>query len=125
MGVSIIDRYTYYLLEFFEKVTASTSKTIYDLVTFLLSHLICTCLYLLDQHADSYKSKHSYFSPKKLDAHPGIRSDLIPDSIDKIALTDFFGSVGKTEILATTQYPLSRGGLIHRPRSKGYPISVL
>ena len=33
IGISVIDRFTFYTLEFFEQVTSETNKTIYDLVS--------------------------------------------------------------------------------------------
>eukprot|EP01095_Lingulamoeba_sp_RSL-Kostka_P001039 TRINITY_DN11456_c0_g1_i1.p1 TRINITY_DN11456_c0_g1~~TRINITY_DN11456_c0_g1_i1.p1 ORF type:complete len:333 (+),score=70.60 TRINITY_DN11456_c0_g1_i1:124-1122(+) len=87
IGQSIIDRYTYYMLDFFEKVSSNTNKTILDL--------------------------HNSFKPHKLKAHPGYRDDLHSKDISEIRATEFFGSVIKTKILENS-YPLKKNNIIRR-----------
>lgn len=77
VGVAVIDRYTYYNLEFLESEVKdlSSKKTIGDLF-------------------DSY-------SYEKIHSHAGVRYDLFRDGADAARsrlLTDFFGNVQNVEI---------------------------
>lgn len=67
LGVAVIDRFTYYTLQFLEKINAGAKTTmdkLFDLYTF--------------------ENVHS---------NPGIRTDLFHREIDTVLLTDFFGNV--------------------------------
>ncbi|KAF2892465.1 hypothetical protein ILUMI_13684 [Ignelater luminosus] len=73
IGVYIIDRYTYYALEFLERVNASSDKTIGEFLT------VC---------------------PKRLCISTvGVRRDLFKRDPYKVPVTDFFGSVRPVELL--------------------------
>jgi len=81
LGLSVIDRFTYYTLEFFEQyVNADSNATLAELL-------------------DSY-------SPQKLNSHAGWRSDLFKRPLNKVLLTDFFGSVTRVK-LTESDYPLA------------------
>ncbi|XP_042899308.2 putative GPI-anchor transamidase [Parasteatoda tepidariorum] len=72
IGVYVIDRYTYYALEFLEKVQKGSTKTI--------GQFLQVC-------------------PKRVCISTVTsRKDLFPASPDKVLLTDFFGSVRNVEL---------------------------
>eukprot|EP00111_Clytia_hemisphaerica_P023862 TCONS_00070308-protein len=77
IGVPIIDRWTYYILQFLEGVQPDSKKTMKE---------------FFEQTSDYYLVR----------SHPHVRSDLFQRPLDKTLLTDFFGSVHSTEI--TKQY---------------------
>ncbi|RWS20230.1 tick legumain-like protein [Leptotrombidium deliense] len=73
IGVYVIDRYTYYALEFLEKVTINSSKSLNDFF------LIC---------------------PKRVCISTvTVRKDLYKRDPKTVALTDFFGSVPEIKLL--------------------------
>jgi len=68
LGISVIDRFTYYTLEFFERHSKRKSQaSLFDLFS-------------------SYK-------PKDLLSNVEYRSDLLERPLNKVPLTDFFGAV--------------------------------
>ncbi len=68
----MIDRFTYYALEFLETVTQNSKKTIYDLFNCCPKHkIISTSVY---------------------------RTDLYPRDIKKVLVTEFFGNVRSYEL---------------------------
>merc|ERR1719464_582970 len=72
IGVYIIDRYTYYALEFLERVEPNSSKTMGDFLE------VC---------------------PKRLCISTvGKRTDLFSRDPSKVPITDFFGSVRNVEL---------------------------
>ncbi len=72
IGVYIIDRYTYYALEFLETVTQDSKKTMADFMS------VC---------------------PKsQCISTVGNRTDLFPRDPSKVLITDFFGSVRNVEL---------------------------
>ncbi|XP_055585847.1 putative GPI-anchor transamidase [Uranotaenia lowii] len=72
IGVYIIDRYTYYALEFLEKVEANSKKT--------MGEFLSVC-------------------PKRVCISTvGVRKDLYPKDPHKVPITDFFGSIRPTEV---------------------------
>uniref|UniRef100_A0A1I8NZ40 GPI-anchor transamidase n=1 Tax=Stomoxys calcitrans TaxID=35570 RepID=A0A1I8NZ40_STOCA len=72
IGVYMIDRYTYYALEFLEKVQPNTDKT--------MGEFLKVC-------------------PKRLCISTvGVRKDLYKRDPHKVPITDFFGSIRPTEI---------------------------
>ncbi|KAI8320822.1 hypothetical protein GQ54DRAFT_298371 [Martensiomyces pterosporus] len=81
LGVSVIDRFTYYNLEFFESVDMSSNQTLDDLVAAYNISLI-----------------HS---------HPGVRKDLFRRELSKTYLTDFFGAVQSVE-LTSEAFPIGQ-----------------
>ncbi len=72
IGVYIIDRYTYYALEFLETVTQDSKKTMSDFLS------VCP--------------KHQCISTV------GTRTDLFARDPRKVPITDFFGSVRNVEL---------------------------
>lgn len=72
VGVAVIDRFTYYNLEFLEGIDKSSKKTMKDLF-------------------DSY-------DPADIHSNPGIRSDLFKRNLSDVLITDFFGNVQDVEV---------------------------
>lgn len=72
IGVHVIDRYTYYALEFLEKVTSSNPNT--------LGQFLKVC------------PKHQCVSTV------GVRTDLFARDTNSVPVTDFFGSVRNVEL---------------------------
>ncbi|KAK9344474.1 peptidase C13 family-domain-containing protein [Lipomyces starkeyi] len=72
VGVAVIDRFTYYNLEFLEKVEKGSELTMKDLF-------------------DSY-------DPVKIHSHAGVRTDLYSRNISEVPIIDFFGNVQAVEI---------------------------
>lgn len=72
VGVAVIDRFTYYNLEFLEKINKTSRLTMKDLF-------------------DSY-------DPADIHSHAGIRSDLFKDPLDKVLITDFFGNIQHVDV---------------------------
>lgn len=68
LGVPVIDRWTYYILQYLDGVKADSQKTMQN---------------FFDKTSD-------YFLVK---SQPTVRKDLFPRSLDKTLLTDFFGNV--------------------------------
>ncbi|KAJ2397782.1 glycosylphosphatidylinositol anchor biosynthesis, partial [Coemansia sp. RSA 2603] len=81
LGVSVIDRFTYYNLEFFESVDMSTKQTMEELV--------------------------STYNTTLIGSHPGIRTDLFARKLSETYLTDFFGAVQNIE-LTTDIFPIGQ-----------------
>ncbi|KAK9717122.1 glycosylphosphatidylinositol anchor biosynthesis [Basidiobolus ranarum] len=80
IGVAVIDRFTYYNLEFLEKIDMQSKATLKDLF-------------------DTY-------DPALIHSYPGIRSDLYKRPLDQVHITDFFGNVQNIE-LASRKYNIS------------------
>lgn len=72
IGVPIIDRWTYYILQFLEEVTSSSTKTL----------------------SEFFESTSDYHLVR---SHPEVRSDLFQRNLDETLLTDFFGSFHSVE----------------------------
>ncbi|KAF9287974.1 glycosylphosphatidylinositol anchor biosynthesis [Mortierella alpina] len=72
IGVAVIDRFTYYVLELLEKVEKGSKATLKD---------------LFDTY--DYSLLHST---------PGVRDDLFKRPLDQVLLTDFFGNVQNVEL---------------------------
>ncbi|CAO3611131.1 unnamed protein product [Cunninghamella blakesleeana] len=79
IGVAVIDSFTYYNLDFLEKIDMTSNATLNDLF--------------------------QTYDPVKIASHPGIRSDLFRRPLDKVKVTDFFGNVQNVE-LTRQRYPL-------------------
>ncbi|KAG5513901.1 hypothetical protein PMAC_000523 [Pneumocystis sp. 'macacae'] len=73
IGVSVIDRFTYYTLDFLEKNVNITSK------------------YTFKELFDSYNKN-------LIQSTPGIKTDLFPRNISDVKITDFLGNVRNIEI---------------------------
>ncbi|KYQ92262.1 phosphatidylinositol glycan [Tieghemostelium lacteum] len=71
LGVAVIDRFTYYTLEFFENV---------------------------DPHNVTLHQLFNTYSPQKLQSHSEYRNDLFSRPLDKVPVTDFFGSVMRADL---------------------------
>ncbi len=80
IGVHVIDRYTYYNLETLETMDMSSNNTLQDLF--------------------------ATYDAKLMHSTPGSRSDLSRD-LNKVLVTDFFGSVQNVE-LTNEPYPLQQ-----------------
>lgn len=72
VGVAVIDRFTYYNLEFLESIDKTSKKTMQDLF-------------------DSY-------NPVDIHSNPGIRSDLFGRNLSEVLITDFFGNIQNVEV---------------------------
>ncbi|GAA5816889.1 hypothetical protein MFLAVUS_010424 [Mucor flavus] len=95
IGVAVIDSFTYYNLEFLEKVDQTSDKTLQELF-------------------DTY-------DPVKIASHPGIRFDLFNRPLDKVKVTDFFGNVQNVE-LTKNRYPLLQDDRENIEEEKGDPV---
>jgi len=74
VGVAVIDRYTYYNLEYLEtQVTSASSK-----------HTL----------ADLFNS----YDSNKIASTPGVRTDLFKRDLKDVLITDFFGNVQNVEV---------------------------
>jgi phosphatidylinositol glycan class K len=67
VGVSVVDRFTYYTLQFFENIDIHSNATL--------------------------QSLFQSYAPSLLMSHMDYRADLFPRPLDKVLVTDFFGSV--------------------------------
>jgi len=74
LGISVIDTYTHYVLEYLEKINKTSQLTMQDLF--------------------------GIYEPQKMRSTPGVRSDLFSRPLDKTLLTDFFGGVSQAEVVA-------------------------
>eukprot|EP00057_Strongylocentrotus_purpuratus_P031650 XP_785235.1 PREDICTED: GPI-anchor transamidase [Strongylocentrotus purpuratus] len=83
IGVYIIDRYTYYVLEFLERMTPSSQKTMDEFFK-VCPQRVCK-------------------------STPGVRADLFQRDPKKSLVTDFFGSVRNVEV-SSTQLNFSSDG---------------
>eukprot|EP00117_Sycon_ciliatum_P031942 scpid48102/ scgid24886/ GPI-anchor transamidase; GPI8 homolog; Phosphatidylinositol-glycan biosynthesis class K protein len=72
VGVSVIDRWTFYILEYLEHVRPNSKKTVEDLFSSL--------------------------KPSQVISTPSVRRDLFPVPLNKVRITDFFGSVRKIDV---------------------------
>ncbi|KAL5011339.1 hypothetical protein ScPMuIL_009890 [Solemya velum] len=86
IGVYVIDRYTYYALEFLEKVNPGSKKT--------MGQFLKVC------------PKHQCTSTVS------VRTDLFNRDPNRVLLTDFFGSVRNVELLTDT---ITLDDVIHKP----------
>jgi len=85
LGLAVIDRFTYYTLEFFENVRPESNATIHDLF--------------------------SSYDPRLINSHPEWRNDLFSRPLDQVLLTEFFGSVSRFQ-LTQIIYPLQGRELV-------------
>ncbi|RIA80606.1 peptidase C13 family-domain-containing protein [Glomus cerebriforme] len=86
IGVAVIDRFTYYNLEFLERVDMQSKATLQDLF--------------------------NSYNPSFIHSTPGVRSDLFRRPLNKVLVTDFFGSVQNVE-LTGQQYNISNSDIGH------------
>ncbi|KAI8973390.1 peptidase C13 family-domain-containing protein [Mycotypha africana] len=95
LGVAVIDSFTYYNLEFLERIDQTSNRTLQELF-------------------DTY-------DPVKIASHPGIRSDLFNRPLDKVKVTDFFGNVQNVE-LTKNRYPLGNSNYNNSVQPRGEHI---
>lgn len=74
IGVYIIDRYTYYALEFLEKVSVNSSKSVGQFLSNVCPKRLCI-------------------------SSVAVRSDLFQRDLNRVPLTDFFGSVPQVQLI--------------------------
>lgn len=67
IGVAVIDRFTYYTLDFLEKIDRDSKETM-----------------------DKLFAEYTF---ENVHSHPGIRTDLFKRNVSEVLLTDFFGNV--------------------------------
>ncbi|KIY69994.1 hypothetical protein CYLTODRAFT_348426 [Cylindrobasidium torrendii FP15055 ss-10] len=72
IGVSLIDRYTHYILGFLENVNKTSHATMQDFF--------------------------DYYDTTAIGSHPGVRSDLFARPLNETLITDFFGGVAHVEV---------------------------
>lgn len=72
IGVSVIDRYTHYMLQYLEGINKTSRATMADLF--------------------------STYDFDKIGSHPGVRSDLFRRPLEETLLTDFFGGVAEVDV---------------------------
>ncbi|KIJ58193.1 hypothetical protein HYDPIDRAFT_96436 [Hydnomerulius pinastri MD-312] len=77
IGVSVIDSYTHFVLEFMEGINKTSQVPIQDLF--------------------------SSYDPVPIRSHPGVRSDLFRRPLDKALITDFFGGVAQVEMFPAVE----------------------
>jgi len=92
VGVAIIDRFTYYTLEFMEHITRDSNATILDLF--------------------------ENYNPSKLGSNPKWRHDQFPRQLNQVLITEFFGSVPHVE-LTSSSYKLERGNTTLHSKNLG------
>lgn len=72
VGVAVIDRFTYYNLEFLERIDKKSKATMADLF--------------------------NSYNPADIHSNPGIRSDLFQRNLSEVLITDFFGNIQNVEV---------------------------
>ncbi|KIK91139.1 hypothetical protein PAXRUDRAFT_150182 [Paxillus rubicundulus Ve08.2h10] len=77
IGVSVIDSYTHFVLEFMEGINKTSQVSMQDLF--------------------------SSYDPIAIRSHAGVRSDLFQRPLDKALITDFFGGVAQAEVFPPAQ----------------------
>ncbi|KAF9225768.1 hypothetical protein BS17DRAFT_729873 [Gyrodon lividus] len=77
IGVSVIDSYTHFVLEFMEGINKTNQVSMQDLF--------------------------SAYDPFAIRSHAGVRSDLFWRPLDKTLVTDFFGGVAQAEVFPHVQ----------------------
>jgi phosphatidylinositol glycan class K len=75
VGVSVIDSYTHFVLEYLEGINKTSTTSMKDLF-------------------DKY-------DPEIIRSHPGVRSDLFHRPLEQTLITDFFGGVAHAEVMDT------------------------
>ncbi|KAJ7359741.1 peptidase C13 family-domain-containing protein [Mycena albidolilacea] len=76
LGVSVIDRYTHYVLEFMEGINKTSHESVADLF--------------------------ATYDFAKIHSEPGVRSDLFKRPLADVRITDFLGGVSQVEVGAGT-----------------------
>jgi len=81
LGVAVIDRFTYYALDFLNKLTTRSEKTMQDFL--------------------------KVFNPNLLKSHPEIRSDLFTKKPNETLITEFLASTGQMRFQSTSVHLLA------------------
>uniref|UniRef100_A0A8B9F7K3 GPI-anchor transamidase n=1 Tax=Amazona collaria TaxID=241587 RepID=A0A8B9F7K3_9PSIT len=115
IGVHLMDRYTFYVLEFLEEIHPASQTNMNDLPIHSNSTLELFCKpenELLFKKRKSYQMNSGFYCvrdhlfqvcPKSLCVStPGHRTDLFRRDPQSVLITDFFGSVRKVEITRET-----------------------
>ncbi|KAF7351445.1 GPI-anchor transamidase [Mycena sanguinolenta] len=76
LGVSVIDRFTHYVLEYMERINKTSHESMADLF--------------------------AYYDPAKIHSNPGVRSDLFHRPLSEVRITDFLGGVAHAEVDTNT-----------------------
>uniref|UniRef100_A0A6T1HIE2 GPI-anchor transamidase n=1 Tax=Alexandrium monilatum TaxID=311494 RepID=A0A6T1HIE2_9DINO len=84
LGIAIIDRFTYYALEFLNRLTPSS--------TFTIKHF------------------KDWFNPRLLHSNPEMRSDLFGQQPSETLITEFLASTGRMRFLSRPLQLASNGG---------------
>ncbi|KAJ6487626.1 glycosylphosphatidylinositol anchor biosynthesis protein [Mycena sanguinolenta] len=72
LGVSVIDRFTHYVLEYMERINKTSHESMADLF--------------------------AYYDPVKIHSNPGVRADLFHRPLSEVRITDFLGGVAHVEV---------------------------
>lgn len=89
IGVYIIDRYTYYVLEFLERVTPGSNHTLQEFLESCPPHLCISTV--------------------------GVRYDLFPRDPGRVKITDFLGSVRRIQLLEPdTRFQVPKSGPVKK-----------
>ncbi|KAK2540241.1 Pigk [Columba guinea] len=101
IGVHLMDRYTFYVLEFLEEIHPASQTNMNDL---LLCDKLPRELGVIKEELSGYVYSHKFqVCPKSLCVStPGHRTDLFQRDPQNVLITDFFGSVRKVEITMET-----------------------
>lgn len=97
LGVAVIDRFTYYTLDYLEKIEKNSSSTISDLF--------------------------KVFTFENIHSHVGVDSHLFPRNVDNVKLTDFFGNI-QNVIVDDIETELIKSGGIKKQNNSLIPISA-
>ncbi|KAF8979780.1 glycosylphosphatidylinositol anchor biosynthesis [Entomortierella lignicola] len=96
IGVAVIDRFTYYILEVLEKIDMQSKATMKDLF-------------------DTY-------DVSLLHSTPGVRDDLFKRPLDQVLLTDFFGNVQNIELTELNEQTSSQTEIEPTPGDATEPL---
>ncbi|KAF7331665.1 GPI-anchor transamidase [Mycena kentingensis (nom. inval.)] len=77
IGVSVIDRYTHYVLEYFESINKTSTNSLADLF--------------------------ATYDRDKFNSDAGVRSDLFKRPLNEARITDFLGGVAHAEVVDTNE----------------------
>ena len=91
IGVAVIDRFTYFALDFLEKINRDSKETMDKLFEVL-----------------NFENVHS---------HTGIRTDLFKRDVNEVLLTDFFGNVQNVALDTTPKDILNATKQLNAPSS--------
>lgn len=89
VGVSVIDSYTHFVLEYLEGINKTSATSMKDLVSVQVAF---SGFPFNDIQFDKY-------DPGIIRSHPGVRSDLFHRPLEQTLITDFFGGVAHAEVM--------------------------